>query len=670
MDQNHNDLMFSPWDWAAGRRRPSHTGALLDSPLVLNASCFHSSLKRDLPVVDFESDCKVISFHQTSPSSSLLSPLSLSAGFDSDHLNSIFHQDGLQAGFERSCATELPQGTIEDDEALSPLDWISGCRNLLASPFSEDSDSDDGLSPSPFSSPESSNQTETDDETGGYLFSPPSTQGRAPGYHPLRQYPNFELFHDRIDDDATLSCSPPLSPPTIPDGHIPGVSFTHHVIEDGLQSPLLSPAPLPCFNSFYYFDHLSSVIPGSPRYRAVDLPALDNESDSKANHLGLGLHSTGPSYPYEDFHSAGEVPPPSGISHRTTWLSLPGADTDDDLIPAELGSKTYIPDPSITIPTTPPSRSLLIWDPTTRSGLPAGLPLLDGTGHTTRRLDVDALPIARPLSPDEDFDVDPALLAKLAEQDAEKVVEVQKLCELKQRTNIAAVAYKGREGAQLDAERVRERWREVTALLRLKLASDEEKSKTTGYNYDAREEIVSGGAAGDGESPSSAPLLTISPLISSLLISPSPTSTSFSESPTGLTSQAGFNSNTTSPQIIRRRTSKPKITSMAQLVANMVFHRQQDLRRSPTRGRTWPPLASTTQSAATSKTRSWTQTSPTSPLRQMILPEDLDVTLGSEGDAICGSKDCDSPLQLSPLCLGLYGSPESFYAQLDAAPIS
>jgi len=103
---------------------------------------------------------------------------------------------------------------------------------------------------------------------------------------------------------------------------------------------------------------------------------------------------------------------PLGFSQRTTWLSLPGADTDDNLILAELGSKTYIPDPS-----TPPSRSLLIWGPTTRSGLPAGLPSFDGTGHSTHRFDVDAFPIRRPHSPEEDFDVDPALLAKLVEKD-------------------------------------------------------------------------------------------------------------------------------------------------------------------------------------------------------------------------------------------------------------
>jgi hypothetical protein len=332
-----------------------------------------------------------------------------------------------------------------------------------------------------------------------------------------------------------------------------------------------------------------------------------------------------------------------------------------------LGSKTYIPDPSITIPTTPPSRSLLIWDPTTRSGLPAGLPTFDGTGHTTHRFDVDALTIGRPHSPEEDFDIDPVLLAKLTEKDAEKGVEVQKLCDLKQRTNIAAVAaYKTREGAQLDVERVREKWREVTALLRLKLAPNEEAAKAIGVIHGERD-APNGGAEDGGSSPSSASLVgapSLSPLRTPSVSSLSTPEALSDSSSIPSTPDCSIASSSTSPHINRRRTSKPKITSMAQLVANMVLHRQQDaLRRSPVRSRTWSPPASTTHTNSSGKTRSWTQTSPTSPLRQMILPEDPD----SDGEVDC-EKDCvlDSPLQLSPLCLSLCRSPDSFYAQLEA----
>jgi hypothetical protein len=85
----------------------------------------------------------------------------------------------------------------------------------------------------------------------------------------------------------------------MPDGPIPlsaTPSSSSYGIEEGLQSPSLLPAPLPVFNSFYYFDHLPSTIPGSPRSRAVDLPTLEGEIDSKADRFGLGLHSTGCSW--------------------------------------------------------------------------------------------------------------------------------------------------------------------------------------------------------------------------------------------------------------------------------------------------------------------------------------------------------------------------------------
>ena len=69
------------------------------------------------------------------------------------HLHSTFHQDGLQSSFKRSCMSKPPQ--FQSEESLSPLDWTTG-HESLASPFSDDSDSDDG---------ESSRKSETDEET-------------------------------------------------------------------------------------------------------------------------------------------------------------------------------------------------------------------------------------------------------------------------------------------------------------------------------------------------------------------------------------------------------------------------------------------------------------------------------------------------------------------------
>jgi hypothetical protein len=93
--------------------------------------------------------------------------------------------------------------------------------------------------------------------------------------------------------------------------------------------------------------------------------------------------------------------PTTNLHHPQVYLNVrlgflfPVNDTDDDLIPSELASKNYIPDPALAIPTTPPSRNLLIWDPTTRSGLPAGLPSFDSTTRTTRCSDADDFPLPR-----------------------------------------------------------------------------------------------------------------------------------------------------------------------------------------------------------------------------------------------------------------------------------
>lgn len=115
-------------------------------------------------------------------------------GFRLGSSGSYFHHDGLQSGFKRSCASEPPH-SHEDDEALSPLDWTTGQQSLLASPFSEDIDSDDDLAPSPFSSPESTTKPETRNRQMS-LFSTfgPRAQGRGPGYQHLRQYPSLALF--------------------------------------------------------------------------------------------------------------------------------------------------------------------------------------------------------------------------------------------------------------------------------------------------------------------------------------------------------------------------------------------------------------------------------------------------------------------------------------------
>jgi hypothetical protein len=293
--------------------------------------------------------------------------------------------------------------------------------------------------------------------------------------------------------------------------------------------------------------------------------------------------------------------------------------------------------------------------------------------------------LPRSPSPGEDFDVDPGLLAELAKRDAEKGGEVQKLCELRERTTVAAAVAasrnnKDKEGAHREAEKVKEKWREVTALLRLKLKLEEKATNVVEAPEEISKQIANGADSHrqqlpsiTGDRSSSRSLSTASKRASfSNLNSASaipietlsnPSSTSLVPVPTPPTLTPSL-----SPSPLRR-SSKPKITSMDQLVATMVLHRQHDaLRRSPVRNRTWSPascVASPTSLGSRNKT--WMPTSPTSPLRQVILPEDLDDGEERNGKG-CEEKNAanDSPLQLSPLCLVLHGSPESFYAQLDA----
>ena len=118
------------------------------------------------------------------------------------------------------------------------------------------------------------------------------------------------------------------------------------------------------------------------------------------------------------------------------WCSFPGCEIDDDLIPMELASKNYIPDPSQTVPTTSSTgtRSLL---------------LLWNTNNNNDYNDRCDIPIPRSPSP-ENFYLDPTILAECGDE------ELQNVYELRRRTA---------KSEKWD----RERCRELSALLRLKL---------------------------------------------------------------------------------------------------------------------------------------------------------------------------------------------------------
>jgi len=164
----------------------------------------------------------------------------------------------------------------------------------------------------------------------------------------------------------------------------------------------------------------------------------------------------------------------------------------------ELASKNYIPDPSETVPTSSTgSRSLLLWD-----------------HDYNDRCD---MPIPRSPSP-ENFYLDPTILEECGDE------ELQNVYELRQRTA---------KNEKWD----RERCRELSALLRLKL--------------DERGVLGGGGKGGDCSSNHH--------------------------------HQNGSRSFSWQAQQ-QPEGPKREIRSMAQLVASMLFHRQSDpLRRHPSR---------------------------------------------------------------------------------------
>ncbi|KAF9528272.1 hypothetical protein CPB83DRAFT_352927 [Crepidotus variabilis] len=718
---HQGDLGLHSWQWPVLEPGPSNQAFVDVAPNFtgLKQGCFRSqrrtsptasqSTTKESPLVACDSEYLGNLQRSSSPPGDILPPLCCPTRWALNQLSPPIPAKTVVVGGNSPCnGPDTNDLQSEYEESLSPLDWQR--KTLLASPFSEDSDSDDGLAPSPFSSPEFNASDDVDEEPRArslYFLSPP--QSDLPEYQQLDEYPSHHLYHDSPEDEQSelppLSLS--LSPLSISPTQLPHLSFDessttewgppndipgqrpapllspvdhHHSLELGLQSPSVHSSSLPIFD-FYpssCYDTPLHIL-DSPHHQAADLPFIDNEPHFHSESLGLssGSSTTEPSpiSPLScETDADHEFAIPSGYPQRTTWLSLPGADTDDDLIPADLASKNYIPDPSLAIPTTPPSRSLLIWDPTTRSGLPPGIPTYDGTGRPlSHRFFVNEAPLIRLPSPDENFEVDPCEVAELTKRDAEKGHEAQKLCELRQRTTVAAIAAAAmaasksgnneRQGAQWEAERVKERWRELTALLRLKLKSQGKKNEVSSSQSSSQSNE---NALANAQALSSTGSTLTNPASAELRSSSLPTSTlaPILEFVDGTLSSSTSSSSSTlsSPATqSQRRSSKPKITSMAQLVANMVFQRQQEaLRRTPSRSRTWPPPSAAPTTSGLGSKKLPSHATPKSPLRHMILPDDGETEPEStEGES-------DSPLQLSPLWLGMCQSPESLYGCLEA----
>ena len=379
----------------------------------------------------------------------------------------------------------------------------------------------------------------TEDENDDiYFSSPEASPGAESIYQTLEQYPLHTSTHERNDylDDDDLS---PLtfSPPSLP-LHLLSLSESGHQ-----PSTKSSSTYSPPIHNYYPFDYdPSTYVPSSPsRRRSTTLPELE---PTTYNADLFGLHKSIPS----------EKPPSPDVDMDmpvTRWRSFPGCETDDELIPMELASKNYIPDPSATVPTTSTgSSSLLLWD------------------HDLN----DRSDMPRPVSPlPENFYLDPSVLAECGDE------ELQQVYELRQRT---AKSEKWE----------RERCRELSALLRLKL--DERGVLGSGEGGDcSNHQSGSHSLSCCSDLPFSS-----SPSGDSLTVyHPDPSSSSTSSSPGSSSTQNTIlvptpsSPSSTLPSTLefphaQSQGPKHKIRSMAQLVASMLFHRQSDaLRRHPSR---------------------------------------------------------------------------------------
>ncbi|PPR07299.1 hypothetical protein CVT26_012418 [Gymnopilus dilepis] len=444
----------------------------------------------------------------------------------------------------------------------------------------------------------------------------------------------------------------------------------------GLLSPAVSTVELPPLfsSSSPFYDFGDGPAPESPsRRRSTDLPLLEEDNSDG----GFSPFSSVFSSPASEYSDLGSFRHPDG-HQRSHFLSLPGSDTDDDLIPPELASKNYS------------ARSLLMWDEDGSIEYP-----VEGFGF--RRSNYGYPP--RSPSPDL-LDLDPKKIEELGGgEEGRRVWEARQRAARDETLAGLGVGYGNwssgeREG--VDRRSLgRERRRELSALLRLKLGLLEDKDQADKPKTDNS----NGGAPPPTPSPAAA---SLAPVIAS---SSEPevtlqTSTS-SGSPKATPSAPSTTSSTpsASPPARHSPSTKPRITSMAQLVANMVFHRQQhphstlghvhDQARPkksslPTRSRTWasgdllpgghdqpeiagvdapgllePSTPARSQTLSTSKT-------PTSPLRHMTLPEDLssDDSSDDEGSGNAGgeahSNKTPTSTTLSPLFL--CASPLSYSA--------
>ncbi|KAF9521587.1 hypothetical protein CPB83DRAFT_900537 [Crepidotus variabilis] len=136
------------------------------------------------------------SLRSSSPPGDILLPSCCPTRRALNQLSSLTPAKTIVLGGDSPCnGPDAKDLQSEYEELLLPLDWQR--KTVLASSFSEDSDPDDGLAPSPFSSPEPNTPGNVDEEQRTrplYFSSPP--QSNLPEYQQLDEYPSHHLYHN------------------------------------------------------------------------------------------------------------------------------------------------------------------------------------------------------------------------------------------------------------------------------------------------------------------------------------------------------------------------------------------------------------------------------------------------------------------------------------------
>ena len=178
-----------------------------------------------------------------------------------------------------------------------------------------------------------------------------------------------------------LTIDPQVTPAELED-----LDNTSHTFFPPPGSPLISSPASSDDSDFHDYEDEFMPPPSSPCLRSVsELPMLEDEGD---DHLGLSSpFENDRRWSYEPQSLSNESSAGCNSERVPSIRSFPGVETDEDLIPADLASRSWVPEHCIVIPSTPYiTPSTLIPSPDSPSYLMNSLQQGDGTRFSSNSL--------------------------------------------------------------------------------------------------------------------------------------------------------------------------------------------------------------------------------------------------------------------------------------------